>query len=60
VVRPTGRWENNINMSLKEIWCHSVNWIHLAKDRLWCQVLRGSIKSVNFLTSGGNMYIKKY
>jgi hypothetical protein len=35
--RPLGRlrcrWEDNIKMDKKEIWCEGVDWIHLAQDR---------------------------
>jgi hypothetical protein len=34
--RPRCRWENNINMDLREIGIDGVNWIRLAQDRvLW-------------------------
>jgi len=42
---------------LKELWCESVDWIHLAQDRVHWRVvvntvmkLRGPQKAVNFLT----------
>jgi hypothetical protein len=34
--RPVGRlrrrWEDNVNMDLREIWIDGVNWIQLAQD----------------------------
>jgi len=32
--RPIHRWEDNIEMSLKEICCEGLEWIHLVKDRV--------------------------
>ena len=31
--RPRRRWEDNIKMDLREVWCDSGDWIALAKDR---------------------------
>jgi hypothetical protein len=31
--RPRRRWEDNINMDLREIGWGGINWIHLAQDR---------------------------
>jgi hypothetical protein len=31
--RPRRRWEDNIEMDLREIWFGDVDWIHLAQDR---------------------------
>jgi hypothetical protein len=31
--RPTGRWEDNIKMTLQEVGCGDVEWIALAQDR---------------------------
>jgi hypothetical protein len=31
--RPRRRWEDNINMDLREIGFGDVDWIHLAQDR---------------------------
>jgi hypothetical protein len=28
------RWENNIKMELREIWCKGLDWIHLSLDRI--------------------------
>jgi hypothetical protein len=28
--KPSYRWENNIKMDLKEIWCEDMNWNHMA------------------------------
>jgi hypothetical protein len=27
------RWEKNLEMYLKEIWCEGMDWIHLAQRR---------------------------
>jgi hypothetical protein len=32
--RPRCRWEDNINMDLREIGIDGVNWIELAQDRV--------------------------
>jgi hypothetical protein len=34
LARPMHRWEDNIDVDLKEIRCKVVDWIHLAKDRV--------------------------
>jgi hypothetical protein len=35
--RPLGRlghrWEGNIKMDFKELWCEGVDWIHVAQTR---------------------------
>jgi hypothetical protein len=31
--RPTRRWEDNINMDLREIGCGVMDWIDVAQDR---------------------------
>jgi hypothetical protein len=31
--RPRRRWEDNIEMDLREIWWEGVDWIHLAQGR---------------------------
>jgi hypothetical protein len=31
--RPRRRWENNINMDIKEIGWEGVSWINVAQDR---------------------------
>jgi len=31
--RPRHRWENNIEMDLKEVGCGGIGWIDLAQDR---------------------------
>jgi hypothetical protein len=32
--RPRRRWEDNINMDLRETWIDGTNWIRLAQDRV--------------------------
>jgi hypothetical protein len=32
-VIPSRRWEDNINIDVKEIRCEGVDWTHLAQDR---------------------------
>jgi hypothetical protein len=31
--RPRRRWDDNIRMDSREIWCERVDWMHLAQDR---------------------------
>jgi hypothetical protein len=31
--RPRRRWENNINMDLREVGCGGADWVDLAPDR---------------------------
>jgi hypothetical protein len=33
--KPRSRWENGINMDLKEMGWDGVEWIYLAQDRNW-------------------------
>jgi hypothetical protein len=33
IFRLVRRWEDIIRTDLKEIWCESVDWMHLAQDR---------------------------
>jgi hypothetical protein len=37
--RARNRWEENIKIVLKEIWCRSVDWIHLAQEVIQWQAL---------------------
>jgi hypothetical protein len=37
--RPRPRWKDNIKMDLREMRLKGVNWIHLAQDLEWWQVL---------------------
>jgi hypothetical protein len=37
--RPRRRWEDNIEMDLREIGFGDVDWIHLAQDRDRCRAL---------------------
>jgi hypothetical protein len=32
--RPRRRWEDNINMNLKDIGCDDMDWIAVAQDRI--------------------------
>jgi hypothetical protein len=32
--RPRGRWQDNINMDIREIGINGMNWIRLAQDRV--------------------------
>jgi hypothetical protein len=38
--RPGSRWNNNIQMHLRETWCRAVGWIHLIKTRWWVLMFR--------------------
>jgi hypothetical protein len=59
LVRPRGRWEDNIKMDLRQIRINVANWIQLAQDRVqwraFCEhgnETSGSIKKAGyFLTS---------
>jgi len=31
--RPGRKWEDNIKMNFKEIYCEGMNWIYLAQER---------------------------
>jgi hypothetical protein len=33
LVRPRGRWEDNIKMDLQKVGCGGMDWIELAQDR---------------------------
>jgi hypothetical protein len=37
--RPRRRWEDNIEMDLREVGCGSADWISLAQDRDRCRAL---------------------
>jgi ribosome biogenesis protein Nip4 len=41
--RPRHRWEDNIEMNLKEIGYEDVNWIHLVQDRDHWWVLANTV-----------------
>jgi hypothetical protein len=32
-------WEDYIRISVREVGCEGVDWIHLAQDRVQCQAL---------------------
>jgi hypothetical protein len=52
--RPRCRWENNIEMYLKEIGWKGVDWMHLAQNRDQLRAfmnLRVPYNAGNFLTS---------
>jgi hypothetical protein len=31
--RSINKWKDNIKMYFKQLWCESVDWIHLAQDK---------------------------
>jgi hypothetical protein len=33
--RPRHTWQDNIKMDLSEMWFGTVDWIHVADDRVW-------------------------
>jgi hypothetical protein len=47
--RPECRWEDNIRIDLSEIGWEGVDWIHLAKDRNWCQALVNVVRNLQVL-----------
>jgi hypothetical protein len=44
--RPRRRWEDNINMALREIWINGANWIRLAQDRVQCRAFVNMIMNL--------------
>jgi hypothetical protein len=34
-----GRWDDNINMDVQEVFCGGIDWIDLAQDRDKCRAL---------------------
>ena len=47
--RPRHRWENNINMALKEMGCKGVHWIDLAHGRNLPCALVNMVRNLQFL-----------
>jgi hypothetical protein len=47
--RPRHRWKDGIRMDLREIGWGSVEWIHLAQDRDWCQALVNMVMNLQVL-----------
>jgi hypothetical protein len=44
--RPSGEWEDNIGMDLREIWWEYVDWMHLAQDRDKWRVLEKTVMNL--------------
>jgi hypothetical protein len=44
--RPRHRWEDNINMDLREILINGVNWIWLAQDRVHLQAFVSTVMNL--------------
>jgi hypothetical protein len=44
--RPRHRWEDNINMELREVGCVGMNWIELAQGRDWRQALVNAVMNL--------------
>jgi hypothetical protein len=43
--RPRRRWEDNININLREVGCGDMDWIKLAEDRdRWRALVNATIK----------------
>jgi len=34
--RPRHRWEDNVNIDVRDIGIDGTNWIRLAQDKVWC------------------------
>jgi hypothetical protein len=47
--RPRRRWDDGIRMDLREIGWGSVDWIQLAQDRDWWQVLVNMVVNIRVL-----------
>jgi len=45
----TRRWEGNIKIFRKDIWCEEIDWVHLAQNRIQWRVLANM--AGNFLIS---------
>jgi hypothetical protein len=43
LVRPRCRWEDNIELDLREIGMDGANWIQLARDRVWWRVFVNTV-----------------
>jgi hypothetical protein len=54
--RTRRRWEDNINMDLKEIGWEGVDWIHLAQDRDRWQDLVNTVMNLWVLWTAGNVF----
>ena len=44
--RPRSRWENNINMVLREVGREGIDWIDLAEDWVWLRALVNAVISL--------------
>ena len=44
--RPRSRWENNINMVLREVGREGMDWIDLAEDWVWLRALVNAVISL--------------
>jgi hypothetical protein len=52
--RPTRRWEDNINMDLRETGWGGMDWMHVACDRGQCRGLTNTITILRVKKSIGN------
>ena len=44
--RPRHRWEDNIEMNLKEVGCGGMDWIELSEDRDRSQALVNAVMNI--------------
>jgi hypothetical protein len=44
--RPRRRWEDNIRMDLREIWCEVVDWMNLSQDRDQWRSLMNTVMNI--------------
>jgi hypothetical protein len=52
--RPSRRWENNIEMDLREIGFGDMDWIHWAQDRKSWRALVNTVMNLRFRYNAGN------
>jgi hypothetical protein len=56
--RPLGRarrrWEDNINLDIREIGIDGANWIRLAEDRVQWRALVSTVMNLRFPKKAGN------
>jgi len=46
LVRPRGRWEDNVKTTLQEVGCGGMDWIELAQDRERWRALLNAVMNI--------------